>query len=401
MTSPSPLREMLDASVANAHPRSDLATSTLARARTQRRNRVIAAGAALGAAAVVLGFVVVTQPFSTQSAPRPTDVATQGDSAPTPDPDGDGNVSLTLNAPRGPDPRVSWVQGTTLHLSSGETVEFTRPYDNVVAFGSGYLAADSSNGTLDNIQDGDVVATFPASGLLASPDGIFVAWYEESPFNGGRILIRFANGPVRGYAESTIPIPKGMTATPVAFRDQGVLYQTDDQSTGERAVWMSEGDHGVRIDGASAIGGYSPNGDVAVMQTKVTDTGSCWSSYAFPGGEFAGALTEQTCNFSLGELSADGKYLIGWPAYADGWGPGEVAILDAKSFKPVMQFDAGEDYGVMDAVWDGDSDSLIATVYLEGTWQLLRLGTDGSIETASESVVADDVSNPFRMVPGA
>ena len=88
-------------------------------------------------------------------------------------------------------------------------------------------------------------------------------------------------------------------------------------------------------------------------------------------------------------------------AYADGWGPGEVAILDAKTFKPVMQFDSGRDYGVQNAVWDADSDHLIATVYLDGAWRLLRLGVDGSIETASDAVEADDVSNPFRVVPGA
>jgi hypothetical protein len=397
MTTPIPLRELLNETVADAEPHDDLASATLLRARTHRRNRFVAAGSALGAAAVVLGFVVVAQPFDAGSTPQPTDVASP---APTPDADGNGTVSLTLDAPRGADPQVTWIQGTTLHLTSGETVQMPKAYDNVVAYRGGYLASDASEGTIDEIQNGQVESTFPGSGLLASPDGTFVAWFAsfDGPGQGdGQLDIRFANGPVRGYSESTIDIAQGLSATPISFRDQGVLYQTDNQSNGERAVWMSEGDHGTRIEGATALGGYSPNGDVAVVQTKVTDTGSCWSTYAFPGGEFAGSLTEQTCNFSLGEFSADGKYLIGWPAYADGWGPGEVAILDAGTFKPVMKFDSGEDYGVMDAVWDGDSDSLIATTYLDGTWQLLRLGTDGSIQTVSDAVVADDVSNPFRV----
>jgi hypothetical protein len=310
-------------------------------------------------------------------------------------------VTLTLDAPAGARPDVGWLDGTTLHLTSGETVELPKAYDNVVTFGGGYLAANAADGTIDNIQDGDVVATFPGSGLLASANGVFVAWFEDSQLNGGRILIRFADGEQRGYSESTVQIPAGLTATPVAFRDQGVLYETDDRRTGGRAVWFSEGDRGIEIDGASAVGGYDPASDQAVVQTRVTDDGSCWSTYAFPGGEFAGSLTEQTCQFSLGAFSTDGKYLIGWPAYADGWGPGEVAILDAETFKPVVQFDSGEDYGVADAVWDGERDNLIVTVYLDGQWRVQRLAADGGMASVSDAVPADDVSNPFRLAPFA
>jgi len=401
MTTSTQLRQLLDASVSDAEPRRDLSTSTLAQARTQRSRRLAIAGSSLGVAAVAaitLGFVVVAEPFDADSAPRPNDVASEG---PVPDADGDGKVELSLDVPRGDDPQIGWLEGTTLHLEGGAEVELPHPYDDVVAYEGGYLAEDAAEGTIDRIIDGEVNSMFPGSGLLASPNGIFVTWFETAYFEGtpvgpGELKIRFADGEERGYSESTVEIPAGLRATPVAFRDQGVLYQTDDESTCGRKVWFGEGGNSYEIEGATAIGGYSAATDQAAVQTKVTDTGSCWSTYAFPGGEFAGALTEQTCDYSLGEYSADGKYLIGWPAYADGWGPGEVAILDADTFKPVMEFDSGEDYGVMDAAWDGDANSLIATVYLEGTWQLLRLGPDGSMESVADPVEADDVSNPFR-----
>ena len=393
MTTPTPLRRMLEESVATAEPRPDLALSTLNEARAHRRQRFMVAGSALAAAAVVLGFVVVTQPFGVDTAPRPDDVASQ---VPAPDADGDGRVELTLDAPRGAESQIGLVQGTTLHLESGATVELPKAYDDAVSFQGGYLAADAIDGRIDEIFDGEVVSSFRGSGRLGSADGNFVAWFEPSASGPGQIAIRFATEPVQGYMESTIEVPSGLHATPVAFRGQGVLYKTDDGSNGDRKVWFGESGRAFEIEGATAIGGYDAATDQAVVQTTVTDTGSCWSTYAFPGGEFAGALTEQTCDFSLGPFSADSKYLIGWPAYADGWGPGEVAILDAETFQPVVQFDSKRDYGVMNAVWDGDSHSLIATVYLDGQWQLQRLGLDGSLESVSDQVQADDVSNPFR-----
>ncbi|HEX5017294.1 MAG TPA: hypothetical protein VFX15_06890, partial [Actinomycetes bacterium] len=200
MTGPSPLRQLLDASVADAQPRDDLATSTLNRARTQRRQRFTIAGSAIAAAAVVLGVVVVTQPFELGNSPRPDDVASN--SAPTPDPDGDGKVKLTLNAPRVEGAHVGWLQGTTLHLPNGETVELPKAYDDVVSFQGGYLAADVTTETIDRIVDGEVVDSFSGSGLLASPDGIFVAWFEPNDDGPGQLKVSFSADPEAGYAES-------------------------------------------------------------------------------------------------------------------------------------------------------------------------------------------------------
>jgi hypothetical protein len=373
--------------------------------RSARKMKWQQRAAAGGVAAVVLAIAVpvglsvannndttsppVANPSPTIATPSPTATT-------TPSPEGDGKVELTLDAPAGAAARTSWLDGKTLHLAGGETVELPKAYSDVVSYHGGFLGATVADYSVDEIRNGNVVSSHPGSGFAVSADGTLVSWFEQSPDGPGQLKIGIASG--MGDGEQSVEIPQGLKATPMTFRGSDVVYQTDNQNSGERKVWYTDGDRSHEIKGATGIGGYSSTTDKAAVQTKVTDEGSCWSTYGFPGGEYAGGFDNQTCAFSLGEFSTDGKYVIGWPAYYDGWGPGEVSLLDAETFKPVAQFDSGKDYGVSDAVWEGDSNSLLASVYLDGTWQLLRLGVDGSIETASGPVEADDLPNPFQLV---
>jgi hypothetical protein len=325
-------------------------------------------------------------------------VASNPTPTPTPTPDQDGEVALTLDAPAGDPPLISWREGRTLHLAGGGTAELPKAYDDVVSYRGDFLGLDYGVGNIDVVRDGQVVDTFPGNGFAVSADGTEVAWYEGDA-DGGQIKQGLASG--MGEGEATQEVPAGFLATPLTFTpNTRLVYQLDGQREPyDRTIWFTDFDgRAIQIKGASGVGGYNPETGAVAVQTKATDFGSCWAMYSYGGGEAAESFGDETCDFSLGEFSTDGKYVIGWPAYADGWGPGEVTILDAETFEPVVRFDSGEDYGVHEAVWDSDGDSLIATVYLDGTWQLLRLGVDGSVETVSDPVEADDMSNPFRLV---
>ncbi|HET7689951.1 MAG TPA: hypothetical protein VFK41_06215 [Nocardioidaceae bacterium] len=358
-----------------------------------KRQRTAAAGAVAAVAlavAIPVGFSVAgnggggTTPIAVE--PTITETTTV-----TPTKNPDGKYTLTLDAPEGDAPRISWLDKNTLHTASGDTFELPKAYGDVASYRGGFMGSDGATGKIDVIRDGQVESSFNGGGFAVSEDGTLVAWFDR---DASAIKVGIASG--AGEGETSYDVPVGLNATPVAFRGSDVIYQTDDQNNGDRKVWYTDGDVTHEIEGALAVDGYSSRDDVAMVMTSLDDFGSCWGTFAFPGGEFAGKLTQKTCDFSLGQVSSDGQYVIGWDAYRDGWGNGDIAILDASTFKPVAHFEPAEDYGVQHAAWDADTDSLMVAVYLDGTWQLLRLGVDGSVESASEGIQADSEAYPLK-----
>jgi hypothetical protein len=310
-------------------------------------------------------------------------------------------VTLTLDAPAGQAPRVSWLQGKTLHTAQGDTFALPKAYDDVVSYHGGFLGSDVGMATYDEISDGKVTHTYPGGAFAVSTDGTETAWFrdtDDQQASGAQIMTGIASG--MGEGQATQDVPGGHIVTKMLFTPSTrVAYQLDDRSTGKRTVWYTDFDgRATQIPGAVGLGGYNSVTDQLAVETSINDSGSCWALYSYGGGESAGGFGRRTCDYSLGQFSSDGRYVIGWPAYLDGWGPGVVSVLDAKTLKPVVSFDKGQDYGVLNAVWDADTDSLVADVYLDGTWQLVRLGVDGSIETAGDPVTADDTAYPFRLV---
>lgn len=353
----------------------------------QQRAAAGAVAAAVLAIAVPVGFAVTGGDRGPDNGinvatttPTPTDSP-----SPTPTKNADGKYPLTLDVPEGDAAHVSWLDGKTLHTANGETFELPKEYGDVVSYRGGFMGSDGATGTIDVIRNGEVASTFNGGGFAVSEDGTQVAWFDR---DAQAIKVGGASG--MGEGERSYDVPAGLEATPVVFRGVDVIYQTDDQNNGERKVWYTDGDTTHEIEGALAVDGYSSKDDVALVMTSLDDFGSCWGTYAFPDGEFAGKLTQKTCDFSLGQVSTDGQYVIGWDAYRDGWGNGDIAILDATTFKPVAHFEpVQQDYGVQHAAWDADTNSLLVAVYLDQKWQLLRLGVDGSVETASDGTPAD------------
>ena len=360
-----------------------------------------AATGAVAAVVLAIGIPVGMSIAGGEGASNPPIAGTNTETpTPTqnPDPDGDGKVTLTLDAPEGDAPRVSYMQGKTLHLSDGSTQALPKAYDDVVSYHGDFMGLDYGAGKIDVVRDGAVVDSFPGFGFAVSVDGTEVAWYAGDA-NGGQIKRGIPSG--MGEGEATQDVPVGYLVTKMVFTPGArLMYQLDNQNEPyDRTVWYTEFDgRATQVEGALAIGGYNnATGQVSVM-TQLSDDGSCWALYSYGGGEASETFSKETCDYTLGEFSADGKYVMAIGPYQSGWGPGDVTILDATTLEPVIDFVRDQDYGMGTATWDGESDSLIAIVYLEGHWQLLRLAADGRIETVSKSVEADDLSGPFRLV---
>ena len=85
------------------------------------------------------------------------------------------------------------------------------------------------------------------------------------------------------------------------------------------------------------------------------------------------------------------------PAYRDGVGDGELAIYTAEG-RPLWHLTSyqANPWFINDVVWEDDA-HLLATVFQDGTWHLVRFGVDGSAELASPAIGgSDDMAPPVQ-----
>src|SRR4051794_35882203 len=88
------------------------------------------------------------------------------------------------------------------------------------------------------------------------------------------------------------------------------------------------------------------------------------------------------------------------PPYFDGLGPTSLAVWDVtgKTLFERMS-NAKHQATIGDAQWEDDS-HLVASVYQEGAWSLVRIATDGTMETVVSPMPSEDYENPFVLSLG-
>ena len=359
------------------------------KARSIQRRRTLAAVA--GAAAVVaiiapIGVIAMNNgdknalpPITTSTSTTPTPTTPTETPAP-------GTTDLIVaGAPDGPAPQVSWLEGRTLHSYGGQTFDLGRVYHDVVGWHGGWLAI---NGDTDEIAgDGAITRSFAGGYRFAvGVDGTELTWFEP-----GKLVTGIPSG--MGEGTQSVDIPSGANAEPVGYVAGGQVVFNRTDSDGKSTAWVTDFQgQPQRLDGVIEAGGTSETTGVVSVETSINDFGSCWEVRNLD----AGSVVAKTCDFSLGQFSADGRYVIGWPAYRDGLGPRDVAILDAKTLKPVVNYLAPASTGgwISNAVFDGDSPELLASVFEDNAWHLARLGLDGSIQNVGDPVPSHDETQP-------
>jgi len=135
--------------------------------------------------------------------------------------------------------------------------------------------------------------------------------------------------------------------------------------------------------------GAASDGRVAGV-ISTSDRGSC--SGVFSANE---RLLWKTCDYTLGTFSPDGRYVMGRPANLDGLGDGLVAILDAETGDMVSEFANDEQTQAIigQAVWETDR-TMLATVYQDGAWSLMRLTDLGELQKVADLEGGDKVAPP-------
>lgn len=387
------------------------------RARGIRRRRTAVTGLA---AAAVLAVAVPVGLAVTDTAGITPDDPPVAEGSGTPSPDGtstpDGSPS-----PEGPQkealttevdensyaPEIPYLYQGAIVRPDGTEVPVEADYQALAPAGDGWAALRNDNGNMfvDLLDaEGDVTGSERSTGYLAvSADGT-VASYATP---GGELMTVTADGEPTPLVEPEA-LPDG-TLAPVAVIGSESCDQ--DAEGGGCAVYFNSSDVEVdalaeveQVDGAWSatskgivspipdllnLGGVSPDGSLSGM-VSASDTGSC-SVVIGPDGE----QLWKTCDYTLGQFSPDGRYVIGHPAYRDGIGDPSVAILDARTGDLLAEFQNSMKHQsfINNVVWDTDS-TLLATVFEEGTWSLMRMTASGEL-----SSVLDGIGDNMDQVP--
>jgi hypothetical protein len=380
-------------------------TEVKGRARSLRRRRT-ATGVVGTAAAVALLVPTVALVSHTSAGPEPSPAVTNTPSPTTTASPDQGHqpapgVLDVSDLPTGAPPGIEYVTGgRTLHLADGGTAELpTRdPVSSFVALTDGsHVFITSHQGTpFVEIEDGDGgfrdpvpsgwdLAVNQAHSLAAwvRPDGQVMTWQLD------------ATRP-HAYGDP-VPAGDGLRMGAVLGDDCGpqgtceVYVNVPDQRAQDGwQPWLVDVNGTQKyLDGSYRILADSSGSGLSIGYRSISDAGSC--SVLLGGGEFQGF---QTCQHTLVSFSPDGRLILGDPAYHDGLGNGVIAMYDLKGkllFERHSTEKAQSFYP--SAQWE-DATHVLAPVFQDGQWSIVRIASDGSMEYAVPPAGTGDETEP-------
>ena len=326
-------------------------------------------------------------PTSPASTPSPTGTSTPTESASTSATAPAGSGVLTLNGvASGAPPSVPYLAvtdaGASLVRPGGDAQRLPRAYDSFAPMGDGLVGTASVDDQARSyVLDGDLEevsqGTNPSGTLAATPDGAIVGWLTTE----GRPHVVERGGSQEW--DLSVVDEAGSIAALVA--DGDTCQEGPDGSGCVAFVNSVEGtsarytsSHGIvdTVPGVQAVGDVSAEGDLVGM-TSVSDEGSCWGR--FPA--FEKKPLWETCDHTLFAFSPSGSRILAGPAYLDGFGQGSATVLDGDG-EVLGDWRCGDQAALLHTVWE-DDDHVLALVFQDDSWAVLRLGvTDGSVELA-------------------
>jgi hypothetical protein len=365
----------------------------------RRRRRATTALVAAAVAAIVVP--VGLNAAGGTNADRPVAPATTSPSgtptrAGTPEPsptlpNQEGVTPLTVRKATAGDPaRIGYLDGRTYVAPDGTRRDLPAAYDTVAPYRGGWLAVQRKQGTPYVVQvdaSGAVVSSQPGGDrIVVSDDGVEVSWVA-----GGKLYLDTTNG--HSETPQSVDLPHGADASPVGFVGPGSVLARVGAPDPEYWVTDFPG-HQVLQGKVLAVRATSMQRGLLGVETSYdNNTGtSCWKVATNQGGD----REPESCDWTVNAFSPGGSYVAGYPSGADGLGSPTVALLDAGTLAVKVRFDrvgTGETF-VSDVVWEDDS-HVLATLYEDGSWHLVRLGLDGDIQMVDQTPGAAEDS-PFH-----
>jgi hypothetical protein len=372
--------------------------------RIQRRRRIAASVAAAAAVAVItpIGVLLANNgpessgPIHQPTATTPT-TSTGVPATYTIDvtPPAEGTTLAELGIPY-------WSKGQ-LNSVTGEAVPIAdRVYDAVRA-PNGQWGAMTFDGqgaySWTSFDPSGAVLAPPAaatSGQVAvTPDGSHYAYLAKSAPDGpGAASWQLTLGGTDGRTwdlGGAAPNAPGNGAVGI-LSDGSVVYEFE---AGKPMLARPDGKT-VAIPGVylKTVAASYATGRIAVETSYNNDGTSCWATV-----DSSGTVDAEQCDHALGDFSADGKYVIGYPSDSDGLGPTSVSILDAATLQAVATFTMPRD-GFLASNWAWTGHTIVANAFFGGTWNVELLGTDGVLQLRSVGTQGDETEPPFEFGAG-
>ena len=340
---------------------------------SRRRTAVVAAG--------VVAALVVSVPIGLSLGGDPdsgtddTPIATQG-------PEGPKNVVFDAEAPRGEPPAIAWASGLTLHQPGSPSQGLDTSYTSITRVGSRLLALDTVTGpgqVIDLTNAGQVLSHATVLiGPLADPAQEVAAWVEQ----GRGIVWLDEQGERVIHADASVQLQ--------AVDADGVWF-TPDGAGGPLRHLGQDGTLGEPIDAMEVKGSHGDLTSVLLSLDEKEAT-SC-------GGVLRASddLVWRTCDYTVESFSPDGEWVAATDPYLDGLGQNTVAILAADTGEVQAHFEI-EDGVIVDRRWEDSDHVLVLTRATNAhTWQVMRMGRDGSVEQAVAPEVGPDYGPPFTL----
>ncbi len=382
------------------HPIDFNAVRGSARAIRRRRNLVSGAVAAMVASVALPAGLAITSGLTTAEGPvEQSSFAASPSATPTsepPEPRPDGTFRLTTAGLRsGVPPQVPYVDGPGSRVVTPDgPVPADLSYQQVVRYGDGWLALGYDGaGAEMHILDADmeVQRSFPSGDSFAvSNDGSQVAYVELQP-DGSQMLV---NAPTNGLDVQSWTLPARPAVRPVGIVDSGtVLYETQQGTSTALALASAEGT--TKITGLVAASDADiTNGLIAGQTRSDLLNGSCYG--VLDPARSTTSTVWETCDYSIDGFSPDGRYLLGSIPDFDGMGAPTLAVLDARSGEPVVEFrpDRNDQTALFQRTWE-DGDTVLAIAVKGNVFSFVRFELDGSISEAGEPVSVDDAFGDF------
>jgi hypothetical protein len=342
----------------------------------------------------------------TTTSPSPTvssTTATPGPSESSPTEDGPKGQPGVLNMEglaQGEPPRVPYLAADpdsdawSLVEPDGTRRALERRYDAFATIGEGAVATASVDDvSVSVVLDADLHeisrAENPSGTIAVTPEGLIAGWLgaEGRPHvveDGG--AQEFDLPQVQGAGSLAALISDGPTCQEGhGGNGCAAFVNSEDASKAWSAV-----SHGLvdRVPGVIAVGDVTTDGAMVAM-TSIADEGSCWGRFQV----WKRKPAWETCDYTLFDFSPSGERILAGPPYLDGFGQGMAAVLDDDGEEVASWHSAGQ-AALLDTVWE-DDDHVLAMVWQDDAWAVLRLGLDGSVELAVPPVDDRDGQTPF------
>jgi hypothetical protein len=365
-------------------------SQVLDRAGEIRRGRRMRATMVMAACVLAIAVPTVLVAVNRDTTHEPT---------PAPAPKVDSSPLSLAGLETGPAPRAGYFEGNRLH--NGPEVEAfagNTPVRGFAGFRGGVVVAtQDANGDL-RARLFDDSRSWPMSGDFAVSDGGHVVAFVQP--DGVPVVVQVDDQGDHQVSYDLPKIPRGSGFDAVAVtgeqcQEEGPntcdVLVTSHGEKPESWVSSSTGHLGVHEQLSNVVAAFGHK--LLAGFTEVTDAGSCSVVKNVEHVE-TGSPSWTTCEHRFLSFSPDGQRLLASAAYADGLGDSELTLLDSDTGRSVLDLRTADQAALTQMVWEDDR-HVLARVYEQGRWAVLRIGLDGSREYAVAPVTGEDVDAPF------